>query len=82
MSLEELQDRIEELEGECRARGEQFHQRIEELDSKSQAYATTGNGMGMTLATILSWSRNASILWCMLHGLFSWAYVIYFACTR
>lgn len=38
--------------------------------------------MGATLAMILSYSRSASILWAMLHGIFSWAYVIYFAVTR
>jgi len=37
---------------------------------------------GAPLAMILSWSRNASILWCILHGLCSWLYVVYFAVTR
>lgn len=43
---------------------------------------TTGNagiGMGVALAMILSWSKNASILWCILHGICSWFYVIYYA---
>ena len=39
-------------------------------------------GMGMMLAMILSWSKNASILYCIGHGLLSWAYVIYFALKR
>ena len=38
--------------------------------------------LGMAIAVTLSWARNASILWCVLHGIFSWGYVIYFAVTR
>ena len=41
-----------------------------------------GYAFGMALAITLSWSRNASILWCILHGALSWGYVIYFAVTR
>lgn len=37
---------------------------------------------GVALAMILSWSKYASILWCMAHGFLSWAYVIYFAFAR
>jgi hypothetical protein len=43
---------------------------------------STGIGVGCALAMILSWSRNASILWAMLHAVFGWLYVIYFAVTR
>jgi hypothetical protein len=38
--------------------------------------------LGSAIAVVLSWSRNASILWMILHGIFSWGYVIYFAVTR
>jgi hypothetical protein len=38
--------------------------------------------LGSAVAVVLSWSRNASILWAILHGIFSWGYVIYFAVTR
>ena len=37
---------------------------------------------GSALAITLSWSRNASILYCIGHGFLSWIYVIYFAFTR
>ncbi|HTS04046.1 MAG TPA: hypothetical protein VMP68_00570 [Candidatus Eisenbacteria bacterium] len=37
---------------------------------------------GSAIAIALSWSRNASILYCIGHGLASWIYVIYFAFTR
>lgn len=38
-----------------------------------------GLGMGGCLAMILSYSINKSILWAILHGVFGWFYVIYFA---
>jgi len=44
--------------------------------------ASTGISMGVALACAISWSINKSILWAMLHGVFGWLYVIYFAITR
>jgi len=41
--------------------------------------AGTGYVFGSALAMILSWSLSKSILWTIFHGIFSWAYVIYFA---
>jgi hypothetical protein len=41
-----------------------------------------GVGLGSVIAVVASWSRNQSILWAILHGIFSWFYVIYFAVTR
>jgi hypothetical protein len=38
-----------------------------------------GIGIGAALAIAISWSVNKSILWAILHGFFSWFYVIYFA---
>jgi hypothetical protein len=40
---------------------------------------STGLGFGAALAITISWSVNQSILWAILHGIFSWGYVIYFA---
>ena len=42
----------------------------------------SGIGMGAALAIAISWSRNQSILWAMLHGVLSWLYVIYYAFVR
>lgn len=42
----------------------------------------TGIGFGTALAIAISWSVNKSILWAIVHGVFSWAYVIYFAIVR
>ena len=41
--------------------------------------AKAGIGFGSALAITISWSANHSILWAILHGLFSWFYVIYYA---
>ncbi len=44
--------------------------------------ARTGIGLGSALAVAISWTTNQSILWAILHGIFSWLYVVYFAATR
>ena len=41
--------------------------------------ARSGIGLGTALAIAISWSANKSILWAILHGIFSWIYVIYYA---
>lgn len=44
--------------------------------------AKAGIGLGTAIAVAISWSINKSILWAVLHGVFSWLYVIYYALTR
>lgn len=68
---------------------EDLSERVEQLeDSADEPGSARQNGigliyaLGMAIAVTLSWARNASILWCILHGFFSWGYVIYFAATR
>lgn len=39
----------------------------------------SGITFGTALAIAISWSANNSILWAIIHGLFSWLYVIYYA---
>jgi hypothetical protein len=41
-----------------------------------------GISFGSALAIAISWSIHHSILWAIVHGFFSWLYVIYFAITR
>ena len=41
-----------------------------------------GIGLGSILAIVLSWSRNKSVLWAILHAILGWLYVIYFVFTR
>lgn len=38
-----------------------------------------GISFGSALAIAISFTMNRSILWAILHGIFSWFYVIYFA---
>lgn len=40
---------------------------------------TVGISMGTALAITISWSVNRSILWAIIHGFFSWLYVILYA---
>ncbi len=37
-----------------------------------------GIGMGVALAMIISYTKWQSIGWATLHGIFNWAYVIYY----
>lgn len=73
----DLEDRIGELS-----------QRVQRMESSVASPAfrreglSLGYALGMVLAVVLSWTRNASILWCIGHGLLSWAYVAYFALTH
>lgn len=38
----------------------------------------TGVSFGTILAIVISWSRNKNILFAIIHGFFSWLYVIYY----
>ena len=41
--------------------------------------AQQGISFGTALAIAISWSINQSILWAIVHGVFSWFYVLYYA---
>jgi len=53
--------------------------RTEAVLSRTKQAARVGITMGSALAITISWSANKSILWAIIHGFFSWAYVIYYA---
>ena len=40
-------------------------------------YIAPGIGLGTIIAVAISWTRNKSILWAIIHGLLGWLYVIY-----
>jgi len=42
----------------------------------------TGASFGSALAIAISWSTHKSLLWAIIHGIFSWFYVVYYAVTR
>lgn len=44
--------------------------------------AKYGASFGTALAIVVSYTANHSILWAIVHGFFSWLYVIYFALFR
>ncbi|MDO6676462.1 hypothetical protein Q4517_13000 [Tenacibaculum sp. 1_MG-2023] len=37
-----------------------------------------GLGLGTVIAVVISWDRNKSVLFAILHGLLGWLYVIYY----
>nr|WP_171366152.1 hypothetical protein [Lysinibacillus fusiformis] len=41
-----------------------------------------GIGFGSVLGITISWSVHHSIIWAIIHGCFSWLYVLYYAFTR
>lgn len=44
--------------------------------------AKSGISFGSALAIAISWSVNKSVLWAIVHGVFSWLYVIYYIVVR
>jgi len=50
--------------------------------SKTKEAVRTGITMGSALAITISWSVNQSIIWAIIHGFFSWLYVIYYALVK
>ena len=47
--------------------------------SKGTQFVKVGVSFGSTLAMVISWTANKSLLWVIVHGLLSWLYVIYYA---
>ena len=45
-------------------------------------YVRKGVGFGSALAIAISFTTHMSIFWAVIHGFFSWLYVIYYALTR
>lgn len=41
-----------------------------------------GVGLGSILAVVISWDRNHSIIWAILHAVCGWLYVIYYIVLR
>ncbi len=42
----------------------------------------SGVGFGSALAIAISYTTHKSVLWAIIHGFFSWFYVVYFLLTR
>jgi len=50
--------------------------------SKQTDVSMWATNFGAVIAVVISWSLYKSIWWAILHGIFGWFYVIYYACTR
>jgi hypothetical protein len=42
---------------------------------------SSGIGFGCVLAIVISYTERHSIRWAILHGMFGWLYVLYYAIT-
>lgn len=42
----------------------------------------SGVGFGSALALAISYNTHESVFWAIIHGVFSWLYVLYFLITR
>jgi hypothetical protein len=47
-----------------------------------QSVIINGISFGTVIAAITSWTRNRSVLLMVIHGIFSWFYLLYFVLTR
>lgn len=52
------------------------------MSNKRNQAVSHGISFGSALAIAISWTAHKSILWAIIHGFFSWLYVIYYAVTR
>ena len=48
----------------------------------SGSATSSGISLGSAIAVTVSWSRYHSLVWVIIHGIFGWLYVIYYALTR
>jgi len=55
---------------------------LESATKITNTVTQTGIGLGSVIAVVASWDRNRSILWAIIHAIFGWLYVIYFAFSR
>ena len=44
--------------------------------------ATSAFSLGSSIAVVISWTKFQSVLWAVIHGTLSWAYVIYYMITN
>lgn len=53
----------------------------ENTNTTIKTVTQSGIGLGSIIAVVTSWDRNRSIGYAILHGIFGWFYVIFFAIT-
>lgn len=47
-------------------------------EEEESSRSSVGVGLGSTIAVVVSWTANHSIFWCIVHGVLSWFYLIYY----
>jgi hypothetical protein len=71
----------------CTSTEEKFEEMAESINSNfSEMIISIAQNIvylfGASLAMVISYSNNGSILWAIVHGLLSWGYVIYYAILK
>lgn len=56
--------------------------RYQRTTTRTISAAKAGVSFGSALAITISWSQHHSIIWAIIHGIFSWLYVAWYAITR
>jgi uncharacterized membrane protein YkgB len=41
-----------------------------------------GIGLGSAIAVVISWSRNRSVIFAIIHGILGWLYIVYYLITK
>jgi hypothetical protein len=59
-----------------------YKQRGDMVQEVFVRYVKYGVSFGTALAIAISFTTNHSVLWAIIHGLFSWLYVIYYLLVR
>lgn len=50
-------------------------------NGKNEVTVKLGVGLGTAVAAVISYDAYHSVLWAIIHGLFSWFYILYFLLT-
>jgi hypothetical protein len=55
---------------------------MQQIRRHTETVVKTGISFGSALAIAISYTAHKSVLWAIIHGFFSWLYVLYFLLTR
>ena len=94
--VDDLESRVDDLESsgggqrspwshDVDSRTEDLESRLDAIESKSRVGyggVSAGYSLGATLAVVMSWSANHAVLLAILHGIFSWIYVLYYVSSK
>lgn len=49
--------------------------------TNNEVIVKNGISLGSVIAVVISWDKNKSILWAIIHGILGWLFVIYYFLT-